>query len=552
MFERICEDGLYDRDQCQWTDCSDYSDALSFLASLTDRFYAALDATHASLRLPKRRMWVSNAAESSSQHTRKRQLLLVNHDSHGVTPVAGAYAIADIISEDLCQSGTLPLPSLLQYSDRPFALSIQQSVIHLVKHDRCGFMTIPIHIHRHPRTILGCICALATCHIYESGFPHIEFDSIQPGNVSSLWIKSMTMTHDQKATQSPEHRTHVRLTGPPVFVPIELGVNFDDHHARFLDELKDVYGIPKLAGYRSMTFDCTVAHSKGLFGPRCLTENVFQIAEHLIGISFFASREEFFYAIRSCLETHRDVYNAHNLLHNDINLVSICLNVDEPNIENTIPDGNPDERCIRQAMLRGWEFAKHMGNPGTQLNNLERQRQYSEHFLATEILWNKGCAPRRRHDLESFLWVMLFVCMNHIGPYGQRRKPPSGAPRWLRPGRLYALDICKERSQVTNWTSTCNEFFSPYFNHPAIVSGLADLASKLSPPGSIKTRPVGNKPRSLADKPVMHDYMISVLDYIIAHLPVEEPPSEDVVRKAREAYRSGPSLRSTKFPKIYG
>jgi len=172
--------------------------------------------------------------------------------------------------------------------------------------------------------------------------------------------------------------------------------------------------------------------------------------------------------------------------------------------------------------------------------------------LATEILWHKGCAPRRRHDLESFLWVMLFVCINHIGPYGQRRKPPSGAPRWLRPCRLYGLDICKERSQVTNWTSTCNEFFSPYFNHPAIVSGLADLASKLSPPGSIKTRPVGNKSRSLADKPVMHDYMISVLDYIITHLPVEEPPSEDVVQKAREAYRIGPSLRSTKFPKIYG
>lgn len=182
--------------------------------------------------------------------------------------------------------------------------------------------------------------------------------------------------------------------------------------------------------------------------------------------------------------------------------------------------------------------------------------QFAEHFLATEILWRKGCAPRQRHDLESFLWVMLFVCINYIGPYGQRRVPPSGSPGWLQPVRLYQhrLDICKERFRVEDWVSTCNAYFSPYFHYPAIVGGLGFLASLLSPPGSLKINPDGRNSPSFPENPVTHNDMICALEYIIASLPVEEPPLEDVVQKAREAYRrrqSLPSLISAESPKIY-
>lgn len=99
---------------------------------------------------------------------------------------------------------------------------IQKSVIHLVQYDRYEFMTFPIHICRHSRTVIGCIGGLAASNRYESGFPHIEFDSIQPGSVSSQWVK--TMIHDQEAAQScqsAEHSTHVRLTRPPIFRPFE-------------------------------------------------------------------------------------------------------------------------------------------------------------------------------------------------------------------------------------------------------------------------------------------------------------------------------------------
>lgn len=58
---------------------------------------------------------------------------------------------------------------------------------------------------------------------------------------------------------------------------------------------------------------------------------------------------------------HRTAYFSHRLLHNDINPRSICLNVNDPSDESVIPfwnsDGTPP---IRQAMLCGWRFAKHM------------------------------------------------------------------------------------------------------------------------------------------------------------------------------------------------
>jgi hypothetical protein len=80
---------------------------------------------------------------------------------------------------------------------------------------------------------------------------------------------------------------------------------------------------------------------------------------------------------------HRDAYFSHNLLHNDINLVSISLKVDEPNDQNAIPLWNADGPPIRQAMLREWGFAKHMNNRGTQLISVQR--------LSVRI-----CGPLRR------------------------------------------------------------------------------------------------------------------------------------------------------------
>jgi len=176
--------------------------------------------------------------------------------------------------------------------------------------------------------------------------------------------------------------------------------------------------------------------------------------------------------------------------------------------------------------------------------------QYWEHFLATEILWHKDCVPRRTHDLESFLWVMIYICINYRGPYGQRSVPPVGTPGWLLPGRLpqHRSEICKERLGVQDWISTCSIYFAPYFNHPVIVVGLGFIASKLSP-ASLKTSSEGSQSPSFSESPDLYDYMILVLQHIIENLPVEEPPSEDVVQKARETYRHRQNLSSEKKSK---
>lgn len=149
---------------------------------------------------------------------------------------------------------------------------------------------------------------------------------------------------------------------------------------------------------------------------------------------------------------------------------------------------------------------------------------------------------------------MLSICINFVGPYSQKRTVlPSCVPNWLQPDCLpsHRLDISQERFQVEDWTSTCSACFSDYFNHPPIVKGLANLASKLSPPGSLKIKPNGSKSATFPENPVTHDDMILVLKDIVAELPVEKPPSEDDVRKARERYRSIQSSVSYRAPNIY-
>ncbi|KAG2086018.1 uncharacterized protein F5147DRAFT_792349 [Suillus discolor] len=188
-----------------------------------------------------------------------------------------------------------------------------------------------------------------------------------------------------------------------------------------------------------------------------------------------------------CMIAHRTVYFSHKLLHNDINPLSICLHVNDPSDESVIlfwnGDGTPP---IRQAMLCGWRFAKHM-DPD--------------------------------HKKTSFYRFSLRT-------------------NWLQPDCLpsHRLDISQERFQVEDWSSTCS---------------LANLASKLSPPGSLKIKPNGSKSATFPENPVTHNDMILVLKDIVAELPVEQAPSEDDVRKARERYRSIQSSVSYRAPNIY-
>ncbi|KAG2114610.1 uncharacterized protein F5147DRAFT_821871 [Suillus discolor] len=529
-------------------------------------------------KLPKRRIWVMHPTESPLKVALQQVFLLVNHDSQGVSAMDEVYAFAELTSDHgpRDQTGS-PLPftpstskSLSRYN-RPFlfGLSIQKSnTMHLIKHDQRGITATPFHIHRYPCAVLGCISTLATCDSYDLGCYHTdESASIQHDTVSSRYIKT---TYHQKATrsrQSADRHTRVRLTRPPVFGSFDgslfpcncpFGWKFivdcgaaPRDHAQFLDELKTLKGVPKIGAYRSMALDCMITHDKRLFGPQHqIVESVIQTVEHLVSITYFSSRKEFFSAIISCIDTHRTAYFSHKLLHNDINPRSVCLHVNDPSDESVIPfwnsDGTPP---VRQAMLCGWRFAKHM-DPEHKKTSFYRFSEY----LATEILWHKSCSPRRRHDLESFLWVMLSICINFIGPYSQKRTVlPSCVPNWLQPDCLpsHRLDISQERFQVEDWSSTCSACFSDYFNHPPIVKGLANLASKLSPPGSLKIKPNGSKSATFPENPVTHDDMILVLKDIVAELPVEQPPSEDDVRKARERYRSIQSSVSYRAPNIY-
>ena len=101
-------------------------------------------------------------------------------------------------------------------------------------------------------------------------------------------------------------------------------------------------------------------------------------------------------------------------------------------------------------------------------------------FIALELLIH-GSLHRVAHDLESVLYVLLFVCTHLNGPYGEKRDPPlyggirndskthpSCMKAWLNPQNkdsLQDLGYMKYGHMMGYFESEILKHISPYF-HP--------------------------------------------------------------------------------------
>ena len=109
----------------------------------------------------------------------------------------------------------------------------------------------------------------------------------------------------------------------------------------------------------------------------------------------FRSKTELLKALRDAIKAHRSLYIKGRILHRDVS-------------ENNIIITNPKEVDGLTGMLIDVDLAKEIGSGPSGA----RHRTGTMEFMAIEVL--QGVDHTYRHDLESFFYVLLWICARRI------------------------------------------------------------------------------------------------------------------------------------------
>ena len=108
----------------------------------------------------------------------------------------------------------------------------------------------------------------------------------------------------------------------------------------------------------------------------------------------FRSIKELLEALRDAIKAHRSLYLMGNILHRDIS-------------ENNIIITDPEKADGFTGMLIDLDLAKEIGSG----RSGARHQTGTMEFMAIEVL--RKVAHTYRHDLESFFYVLLWICGRH-------------------------------------------------------------------------------------------------------------------------------------------
>ena len=117
---------------------------------------------------------------------------------------------------------------------------------------------------------------------------------------------------------------------------------------------------------------------------------------------------------------HLQLLEKVNILHRDVSLANIMIGREK----KSDPINHAVTSDIRKGLLIDLDCAeekvpgaKHVVNPGHRIG--------TKPYMAWQILTNEGCEHSTIHDLESFYYVLLYICIMYAGP---DHKPKPGNP----------------------------------------------------------------------------------------------------------------------------
>ena len=132
--------------------------------------------------------------------------------------------------------------------------------------------------------------------------------------------------------------------------------------------------------------------------------------------------------------------------------------------------------------------------------------------MAVELLWDPNAPHTVKFDLESFFYVLVYICASYTGPLGAlvaEDDRPEFLIEWLYPTDYKALGFVKcaqLRMPLYQWRQMVSGTFPPYWNPLKICVGkLRKIVRKRNP---------------------IHVEMVDVLREALRHLPLDDASTE--------------------------
>lgn len=155
-------------------------------------------------------------------------------------------------------------------------------------------------------------------------------------------------------------------------------------------------------------------------------------------------------AFEDCIQGHKSLLRKANILHRDISINNLMINED---------DGNPS----RHGFLIDLDLANREEREGAEGAEGAREKIGTKAFMAIGVL--QGKQHSFMHDLESFFWVLFWICIHYNGPDEKSRVVPE-FDRWNYIN-LHQLAVLKlgyaltEDFFIETLTQNCTSYYEP-------------------------------------------------------------------------------------------
>ncbi|KAJ7130173.1 hypothetical protein C8R44DRAFT_978331 [Mycena epipterygia] len=210
-------------------------------------------------------------------------------------------------------------------------------------------------------------------------------------------------------------------------------------------------------------------------------------------LSKFASRKELISILIDVVAAHQKLYTVANVLHRDISVNNIML-VPTPRTWNSVAlsptspsllalasphplkvsgdvkPAAPDKPLEpRRGLLIDLDYALVVEPDGERGPTATGHRTGTLPFMAVEVLVDGDNLPAHqpRHDLESLLYVLIWICVHYAGPDNVERQNfdiyESYMKSWVRGDTYSDIGLMKDSGMKTFWQRNILSNFAPYF-----------------------------------------------------------------------------------------
>ncbi|KAJ7507264.1 hypothetical protein B0H11DRAFT_2319013 [Mycena galericulata] len=405
--------------------------------------------------------------------------------------------------------------------DRRFVVSLSfiAENVRLFIFDRAGLVTTcPFDLHEDPESFVRVMTGLMftkdpallgydTSIITTPAGRFIDVDGVRYKIVETLFVSDVIRGRGTVCWR-------VRYEGNDYVIKDTWADNSRPHtEAEILNMAKDVEGVPKVIadvvvsinGVEESTANLrsTITPPPGKKGAK-LRDTLSTIEERIhrrlvltpfgYALPHFSSRKELISIFIDAVLAHRELFDKANVLHRDISINNIML-VPPPETWNSValPPTSPALVALagphlinvshaapptvaapapsgpRRGLLIDLDYSlviepdNERGPPAT------GHRTGTLPFMAVEVLFYGGRLPAHqpRHDLESMLYVLIWICVHYAGPGNVERQDfdilKSELADWVRGNTYQLIGKAKDSALKTFWVPCVLAEFAPYF-----------------------------------------------------------------------------------------